>query len=67
MALAHSTYTTLQQERESLRQAVIHQTQAQKRPTQLRGLWRGVDFSEDDFMAARQAIFSDAICPNPLP
>ena len=50
----------LQQELEYLRQTVLQQTQVGPRSTQLQGLWRGVDVSEDDFAAARRAVFSHA-------
>ena len=50
----------LQQELENLRQVVLHETQGARRPTQLRGLWQGVQFSAADFDAARRADFRDA-------
>jgi|GEM_PF-1040523 hypothetical protein len=50
----------LQEELDRLRQAVLNQSQGEKRPTQLRELWHGVEFSDDDFAAARQAVFRDA-------
>ncbi len=50
----------LQQELETLRQVVLHETQGARRPTQLRGLWQGVQFSEADFDAAQRAVFRDA-------
>ncbi|PZV00873.1 MAG: hypothetical protein DCF32_16950 [Leptolyngbya sp.] len=50
----------LQQELENLQQLVLHETQGEKRPTQLKGLWQGVQFSETDFDAARRAVFKDA-------
>jgi len=48
----------LQEELDRLRQAVLHQSQGEQHPTQLRGLWNGVEFSDDDFVAARQIVGS---------
>jgi hypothetical protein len=50
----------LQQELENLRQVVLHETQGARRPTQLRGLWQGVQFSEASLKTAQRAVFRDA-------
>jgi hypothetical protein len=47
----------LQRELEQLRQVVIHQEQPTQSTAQLRGIWKGVTFSDDDFTAARQSTF----------
>lgn len=50
----------LQQELAILRKVVIQQTRGEKQATQLRSLWKGIELSEDDFAAARNAVFRDA-------
>jgi hypothetical protein len=46
----------LQEELEELRQVVMQQDRQQTPTARLKGVWKGVKFSDDDFAAARQSL-----------
>jgi hypothetical protein len=50
----------IQQELEALRKTVAHQLQGSRKKTQLKGLWKGIEVTEEDLKAAQQAVFRDA-------
>lgn len=51
----------LQQELESLRSTVAaHGSERPKRATKLKGLWRGVQVTDEDLEEAKRAVFRDA-------
>ncbi len=50
----------IQQELEQLRKTLAHQEEGSKRKTELKGLWKGVDVTEEDIAEAKKAVFRDA-------
>lgn len=51
----------LQQELERLRRAVAVQgSERPKRTTKLKGLWEGIDVTDEDLEEAKRAVFRDA-------
>jgi hypothetical protein len=47
----------LQEELESLKRAVLKQ--GAEKPVQIRGIWKGVDISDDDIEEARTSWFKE--------
>ncbi len=50
----------LQQELETLKKVVNHQLQGSKQKTQLKGLWKGVEITEEEIAAAQKVVFRQA-------
>ena len=50
----------IQQELQELRKAMIYEVQGPKRKTNLKGLWKGVRVTEEDFKEAQRAVFKEA-------
>lgn len=50
----------LQQELESLRKVVAYSVERPGRKTKLKGLWRGIEVTEEDLEEAKRAVFRDA-------
>lgn len=50
----------LQEELESLRQTVAYGVERPKRTTKLKGLWEGIEVTEEDLEEAKRAVFRDA-------
>lgn len=50
----------LQQELESLRKVVAYSVERPRRTTKLKGLWRGVEVTEEELEEAKLAVFRDA-------
>ena len=50
----------IQQELEVLRKAVVHEIQGSRQKIELKGLWKGVEVTEEDLKSAQQAVFRDA-------
>lgn len=50
----------IQQELEVLRKAVVHEMQGSRQKTELKGLWKGVEVTQEDLKSAQQAVFRDA-------
>lgn len=49
----------MQQDLEQLRKAIEYRDASSKRRTRLRGLWKGVSVSDEDFREARRSVFGD--------
>ncbi|HIC92505.1 MAG TPA: hypothetical protein EYP21_10725 [Syntrophaceae bacterium] len=50
----------IQQELEQLKKALAHQVGGTKGRTKLKGLWKGIEVTEEDMEEAKKAIFKDA-------
>jgi hypothetical protein len=50
----------IQQELETLKRTFIANPANARRKTELKGLWRGVEISEEDIAEAKQAVFKAA-------
>lgn len=50
----------IEQELETLKRNLITSPARVRRKTELKGLWRGVEISEEDIEEARQAVFKKA-------
>ncbi len=50
----------IQKELEELRKTVAHQLQGSRQKTQLKGLWKGIEVTEEDIKSAQRGIFRDA-------
>lgn len=50
----------IQQELEELKKIVAHQLQSSRQKTNLKGLWKGIEVTEEDVESAQQAVFRDA-------
>lgn len=50
----------LQKELSTLQMTLSRQAQGARHITHLQGLWEGIEMNEEDFAAARQAVFCDA-------
>ena len=50
----------LQHELDDLKKAILYRIESPKRKTRLKGLWGGVDVSENDLEEAKRAVFKDA-------
>ncbi|MGL5942505.1 MAG: hypothetical protein ACRC2S_19430 [Waterburya sp.] len=50
----------LQKELETLKKVVNHQLQDSKQTTQLRGLWKGVETTEEEILEAKKVAFRNA-------
>ncbi len=50
---------SLQEELESLKKIVSHQLlQNPRKPTYIKGLWKDLEITDDDFTDAKKAVFS---------
>ncbi|BBC24119.1 hypothetical protein [Pseudanabaena sp. ABRG5-3] len=51
---------SLQEELESLKKIVSHQLlQSPRKPTYIKGLWKELEITDDDFANAKKAVFKD--------
>ena len=50
----------MQQELEQLKKMLIHQLGDSKRKTQLKGLWKGIEVTEEEIEEAERAVFKHA-------
>lgn len=50
----------IQQELEQLRRTLAHQEEGSKRKTKLKGIWKGIEVTEEDIAEAKKAVFRDA-------
>jgi hypothetical protein len=50
----------MQQELEQLRKMLIYQLEDSKRKTQLKGLWKGIEVTEEEIEEAERAVFKHA-------
>ncbi|MGL4880472.1 MAG: hypothetical protein ACRC8K_05345 [Waterburya sp.] len=50
----------LQKELETLKKVVNYQLQNSKQTTQLRGLWKGVETTEEEILEAKKVAFRNA-------
>jgi hypothetical protein len=53
----------IQQELEQLRKTLAHQAATRKQKTKLKGLWKGVEVTEEDIAKAKRAVFRNAYRP----
>jgi predicted nuclease with TOPRIM domain len=50
----------IQQELEQLKRALSRLIEGKKRKTKLKGLWKGVEVTEEEIEEAKRAVFKDA-------
>jgi len=50
----------IQQELEQLKRALSRLAEGKKRKTKLKGLWKGVEVTEEEIEEAKRAVFKDA-------
>ncbi len=50
----------IQHELEELKKLVAHQVTGSRRRTKLKGLWQGVQVTEEELKEAERAVFKDA-------
>lgn len=50
----------IQQELEQLKRALSCLVEGKKRKTKLKGLWKGVEVTEEEIEEAKRAVFKDA-------
>lgn len=51
---------SIQDELEDLRKVLTCQVQGQGRKTKLKGLWKGIEVTDEDLEEAKRAVFKDA-------